>query len=142
MTSTDLEDAAFTPYRFQWGLETRSDIQNLRQYALNLWLRGDTRYFHDQPPEDATQDEIDLRVYCDFTPAVVCLEFVPGGRFFVSGSESGYLRLWDLEQRTFSEVSPYEITGSSGLIDACRVCVFLQVWQNPRAIWNISIGDS
>lgn len=99
MTVTELEDAAFKPYRFQYGLETQANIFNLRQYALNLWIRRDVRYFQD-PPEDADEEDDALHINWDFTPAVVCLEFIPGGRLFVSGSESGYLRLWDLEQRT------------------------------------------
>ena len=81
MDATELEEAACKPYRFQQMLE-QADPRHRRSRTLRLSVAGDI-------PEDI-----------QVTDTITTMEMIPGGRYLVTTSESGWLRCWDLAQGT------------------------------------------
>ena len=77
MGVTELEEAACKPYRFQYMLE-QSDPSHRRSRTLRLSVAGDIPKNH------------------QVTDAITTMEIIPGGRYLVTTSESGWLRCWDL----------------------------------------------
>lgn len=77
MDAYEMEEAACRPYRFQHVLESALPRYH-RSRVLDLSM-----------PDDIPIDQ-------EATDAIMNVEVIPGGRYIVTTSESGWLRCWDL----------------------------------------------
>jgi hypothetical protein len=77
MSANELEEAGCRPYRFQQVLE-QADPSHRRSRVLQLCVAGD------------------IPAGVLVTDAITTMEMIPGGRYLVTTSESGWLRCWDL----------------------------------------------
>lgn len=80
MNSSELEDAACQPYQFQHLLESEYPFHH-RSRTLDMCFS-----------EHATKS-------AETAEGITNVEVIPGGRYIVTTSESGWLRCWDLVEQ-------------------------------------------
>lgn len=90
MNATELEEAACRPYQFQRIFESDNPFHH-RSRVLDFSL-----------PDDLPEET-------DLTDTIMNVEVLPGGRYIVTTSASGWLRCWDLVANRESSVLPFAI---------------------------------
>lgn len=83
MSADELEKTGCRPYRFQHLLD-QADPSHRRPRVLRLCVAGD------------------IQGEAQVTDAITTMEMIPGGRYLVTTSESGWLRCWDLVRQGMS----------------------------------------